>query len=354
MTQLRFIPAAFSASAVLMFSSLSFALLAPEPSCGTGPACQVGFECAVVGASSCPGAAPCAPGAPCTEPAPCTSVQEYGCVPANCTVDAQCAAGMVCHTWTEDCPVTDCACAPDVPDCGCGVSQCDPKTVSMCTPRYVLPCKLDSDCGTNFTCEEEITGCASSGSGGSDAPAPIPGGSGAKPAPPDAAGGAPAADPIPVPNCNSQPTGVFHCVAKDIACDDASDCPAGWHCEHAADVATPACPPGAECEPAAAPIPSVSLCRPEYYGVDSSGGLETPTAGTDKGENGSGSAGTSSTGTPNPQPQKPTDPNAADGDAESHESSACAMGHAPASSGALSLLVMLGALFSLKRRRAQG
>ncbi|HEX2874785.1 MAG TPA: hypothetical protein VHP33_26220 [Polyangiaceae bacterium] len=351
MTQLRFIPAAFSASAVFLFSSLSFALQAPAPGCGKGPACEAGFECAVVGASGCAGTEPCAPGSSCPEPEPCTTVEEYGCVPAHCTQDAECAPGMVCHAWTEDCPVTDCACAPDVPDCGCGApSQCDPKTVSVCTPRYVLPCKVDSDCGTNFTCKEEIDGCASSGSGGSDAPAPNPGGSGAKPLPPDA-GGAPAADPIPVPNCNAQPTGNFRCFAKDIVCDDASDCPTGWHCEQAVNVTSPTCPPGAECEPAAEPIPAASLCRPDYYGVDSSGGLETPTAGNDKGESTSGSAGSTSTGTPTPQP---TAPNAADGDAESHESAACAMGHAPASSGALSILVMLGALFGLKRRRAQG
>ncbi len=346
MTQLRFVPAAFTASAAFLFSSLSFALQAPEPGCGKGPACQVGFECAVVGGSGCASAAPCAPGSSCPEPEPCTTVEEYGCVPAHCTVDAECAPGMVCHAWPGDCPVTDCACAPDVPDCNCGgASQCDPKTVSMCTPRYVLPCKVDADCGTDFTCEEEIAGCASSGSGGAEAPAPAPGA-----APVPDAGGAPAADPIPVPNCSPQPTGIFHCVAKEIGCNAASDCPAGWVCEQPVNVTTPACPPGAACEPAADPPELKSLCRPEYYGVDSSGGLETPTVGTDKGETTSGSAGSSATGGPTPQP---TDPNAADGDAESHESAACAMGHAPASSGALSLLVMLGALFGLKRRRAQ-
>ena len=259
MTQLRFIPAAFTASAVFLFSSLSLALQAPEPACGTGPACQVGFECAVVGGSSCAGAAPCAPGSSCPEPEPCTTVEEYGCVPAHCTVDAECASGMVCHAWVQDCPVTDCACAPDVPDCDCGggATVCDPKTVSICTPRYVLPCKVDADCGTNFTCEEQVAGCAS-GSGGSDAPAPAPG---AAPLPPDA-GGAPSADPIPVPNCNPQPSGYFHCVAKEIGCSTASDCPAGWLCEPQGNVASPACPPGAACEPAADPLPAKSLCRP--------------------------------------------------------------------------------------------
>jgi len=348
MTQLRFIPAVFSASAVFLLSSFASALQAPEPGCGSGPACQVGFECSVVGASSCPGAAPCAPGSSCNEPEPCTNVEEYGCTPAHCTGDAECAPGMVCHTWTESCPVTDCACSSDVPDCDCGTGTpaCDPKSVSMCTPRYVLPCKADADCGTGFTCEEQMTGCASSGSGGAEAPAPNPG---ADAAPAGGAAGFPA-EPIPVPNCMPEPSGQFQCVAKPITCATASDCPAGWLCEQM-DVGAPACPPGAECEPAADPIAPSSMCRPEYYGVDSSGGLDNPTTtGGGKGETGGG------TGTANPQPQPPTDPNTVDndGDASSNESAACQMGHAPASSGVLSLLVMLGALFGLKRRRAQG
>jgi hypothetical protein len=102
--------------------------------------------------------------------------------------------------------------------------------------------------------------------------------------------------------------------------------------------------------------------------VDSSGGLEkpvTPTTGTGNtgntgtGNTGSGNTGNVGTGTgstgsggsttgvpPQPQPM-----NAAE--ASSHDSEACQMGHAPASSGVLSLLTLLGALFGLKRRRAQ-
>lgn len=344
MTQLRFIPATFAASAVLLLSSLSSAIVAPLPGCGDGPVCGVGFECTVVGGSSCASTPPCAAGEACPEPEPCVNVEIMGCTPAHCSDDAQCAPGMLCHTWTESCPVTDCACAPNTPDCSCGTRVCDPTTVSMCTPRYVLPCKAAADCGDGFTCEEQMTGCASSGSSGATPearPAPIP---------PNGAGGA-ASDPIePAPICAPEPSGQFQCVPKQITCQSAAQCPAGWSCEQlAVDVAAP-CAPGQSCEPPA-PQPSSAQCRPPYYGVDSSDDLEVPVSGTGqnpgKGTTGSGTGGGSATGAPVPEA-------ANDDDASSHESAACQMGRAPASSGVLSLLTLLGALLGLKRRRAQG
>jgi hypothetical protein len=332
MTQLRFLPATFAASAVFLFSSLSSAFAAPEPGCGSGPACGVGFECTVVGASGCASAAPCAAGESCPEPEPCTTTQVMGCTPAHCTADAECASGMVCHTWTEACPVTDCACAPDVPNCGCGTSQCDPKSVSMCTPRYVLPCQVAADCGDGFTCEEQMSGCASAGTNGSG---PTP----SDPVP-----------PMPVPECSPQPTGVFQCVAKPINCESATQCPAGWSCVADAVATSPACAPGGDCaaDPIPQPVPS-AVCRPPYYGATDSSDLET-TAGSD-------GQGTSVPGTvtgKDPGTVTPATPEAANGaDAASHDSAACQMGHAPASSGVISLLTLLGALFGLKRRRAQ-
>ena len=354
MTQLRFVPATFAASAVLLLSSLASAVVAPLPGCGSGPACAVGFECTVVGGSGCASAPPCAAGQSCPTPEPCVNTVEMGCTPAHCTADAECAAGMVCHTWTEPCAVTDCACAPDVPNCNCGgPTTCQGNTVSMCTPRYLLPCQTANDCGDGFTCEEQMVGCAtvSSSGGGS---APNPGSAGAAPTPPDGAAGA-ATDPIPMPvdPCGApQPTGVFQCVAKEFTCQTAAQCPAGWSCltEALPTMApAPACS-GNDCaaDPVA-PTPTRSVCQPPYYGVNSSAGLETPTAsngtgtGTGTGK-GTGTAGTSNGGTPESAPA---------GDASSHESAACQMGHAPASTGALSLLAMLGALFGLKRRRAQ-
>ena len=340
MTQLRFVPATFAASALFLFSSLSSAIMAPPPGCGTGPACGVGFECTVVGESGCAPTAPCAPGSACSEPEPCTTTQQLGCTPARCTVDAECASGMVCHTWTESCPETDCACARDTP-CGCGVAACDPQTVRMCTPRYLLPCKAASDCGDGFTCEEQMSGCSSAGTNGS---APTPGGADAAPAPSGGAAGLPA--PIPAPDCSPQPTGVFQCVAKELMCATAAQCPAGWTCESDAVSPAPACAPGSNCgDEAALPRPTPSRsCRPPYYGGVDSGG-EDPTPPT-SGTGNTGTGGSTAVGNP-PQPETT---NAAD--AASNESAACQMGHAPLSSGVLSVLTLFGALLGLKRRRA--
>ena len=348
MTQLRFVPATFAASAVFLFSSLSSAILAPPPGCGTGPACSVGFECTVVSESGCASTS-CAPGASCPAPEPCVTTQELGCTLAHCSVDAECAPGMVCHEFTQECPVTDCACAPDTPNCGCAVSSCAP--VSMCTPKYLLPCKAASDCGDGFSCEEQMTGCATAGSSGSAGPTP----GGADPAP---AGGAssdpaPAPLPVPVPDCSPQPTGQFQCVAKQLMCATDAQCPAGWSCFADAVASSPACPPGGggcTSDPTLAPSP---WCRPPYYGsggsvgVDTSGttaGQGTPKGGTLNSGNAGGAAATAGTAAPEA---------AQVDDSSAHESAACQLGHAPASSGLISVITLLGALFGLKRRRAQ-
>jgi len=330
---------------VFLFSSLSNAIVAPQPGCGTGPACGMGFECTVVGSSgSCGSTPPCAPGASCPDPEPCTTTEEYGCTPAHCSADSDCAAGMVCHAWTQDCPVTNCACPPDAADCGCGVSACDPRTVSLCTPRYLLPCKVAADCGEGFSCQELVTRCGGTASG--EANDPIPGG--AAPAPSGGSAGLPAE---PVPSCDPQPTGVFQCVANSISCSSAAQCPAGWTCEADAVPTASACAPGETCEQKVAPPPVVTQsCRPPYYGgpgVDGNG-AETPTNASGEG---SGTPTTPNSGTPSGTPAPEA---AADDDSPSaNESAACQMGHAPASSGAISLLALVGALVGLTRRRAQ-
>jgi hypothetical protein len=340
MTQLRFVSATFAATAVLLLSSLSSAVAArpADPGCGTGPSCAYGFECTVVGGTGCASAA-CAPGQTCPEPEPCVATQEMGCTPAHCTSNAECSAGMLCHAWEQPCAVTDCACAPDVPDCGCGTTTCEPTTVSMCTPRYLLPCSADAECGDGFTCQEQMTGCATPGSAGGSDPAPA-----GAPLPPDNAGGA-ASDPIepaPAPDCSPEPSGIFQCVVKEIACTSAVECPAGWSCEQESYPTAGPCAPNTDCTADPIPMPVSSVCRPPYYAVDSSGGLEAPGVPTSEGT-GKGTAG-GDPSTPAPQAN-----NADDG--TSHDSAACQMGHAPASSGIVSLLAMLGALLGLKRRR---
>src|SRR5215217_1028325 len=98
MKSFRFLPATLAAPAVLLLSSFAHAVAAPDiAGCGTGPTCAFGFECTVVATSGCGPTPTCAPGSSCPEPEPCAEAQEYGCSPAHCQVDAECASGMVCH-----------------------------------------------------------------------------------------------------------------------------------------------------------------------------------------------------------------------------------------------------------------
>jgi hypothetical protein len=325
------LPAAFAAP-VLLLSSLAHAFLAPDSSasCGSDSACGYGFECVVVGTSGCPPTPPCASDAACPEPEPCTATDVYGCAPAHCQQDADCASGMVCHGWEQPCATTDCACPPGQEcDCGAPVS-CEPETVSLCTPRYLLPCQTAADCGTGFTCQEAET-CTCSGSGGK---APAGSGSGAAPLPPSDG----EADPAPTPpDCTCEPSGVKQCVPQEIGCDSDAACPAGWTCE-AGDIATtPGCA-GPDCPTQPAPTPTPSQCRPPYYGGGGGVGVSTPTA--------PGSGG----GKETPNEGAPTRGDDAS-EPTSRESNACQFGPPTGGPGAVTLLAVCGALFGMARRR---
>jgi MYXO-CTERM domain-containing protein len=343
MTQLRS-AAPLAASAVLALALLVTGRASADE-CSSNADCDKGFECQNVGATDCAVPAPaCPPDTACdpVQPEPCQPQVQMACVPAACSTDGDCGAGMVCHEWAQECPTSDCACAKDEPDCSCTSAPCEPETTKLCTPKYVLPCTMAADCGAGFDCVELMNGSCSgsSGTGGGAAPAP---GDAARPLPPDGAAGAPAADPIP-PECTSEPSGQFACVPQEIGCDTDAECLAGWTCVgDDNDVSSPGCDSGGNCfaAPEPEPEPITKHCAPKYYGgrdlVEDGG---TPVSGGDP-KGGTGSNG----GTPNPE--------AAPGDADASESSSCQMGHAPASSGALTLLAMLGAVFGLSRRRAQ-
>jgi hypothetical protein len=363
MTHVRFVTKTFTASAVLLLSALApnqaLALVAPpgdyDPStCQSNADCQMGFECTVVGASGCGGIAvpvpACPPGETCEPapmPEPCVTTEIKACAPAHCMSDADCAAGMVCHSYTSECPEVGCACPSTEPNCECPAPpECTPETTSMCTPRYALPCTAAVDCGPGFTCEEQQScGCSGGGSAGLPAPDPAPG---FVPLPPEGAGGQPSdaepTDPLP-PECTCEPSGVSACIPQEIVCVDATDCPAGWLCQQEVQADAPACF-GDGC-PTPQPLPPARfLCQPEYYG----GGVGIDQGGVPV----SGGPTTGGPGTANPEVTPTPTPNGNNGTSgeESHESAACQMGHAPASSGVLSLLAVLGALLGLKRRRA--
>lgn len=349
MIQLR-LPPGLAGSALLLLATLGPRAAWALDECRTSADCGKGLACTVVSSGSCPGAPPCAPGVPCPEPAPCTIVEEKACTPAACTSDLQCGDGMVCHAWQTGCASTDCACASDEPSCQCDPApECAATSESYCTPTYLLPCQAASDCGVGFDCvEETLTTCSSGGSAGRPAPqpgAPIPPSDGDTPesgsAGSSSSGEAPAPLPEPIePSCTTEPAGVSHCVAKEIACNATSDCPVGWLCEQQSSEPQPGCA-GEGC-PQPAPLPPAKrLCRPEYGGgpgYDDS--VSSPTA--------PGAAPLPGKG-PTSGNQNGGNPEAASDD--THESTACQMGHAPASSGALSVLAVLGALMGLQRRR---
>lgn len=326
MRSFRLLPAAFAAP-VLLLSSFAHAVLAPDASatCGDGAACGYGFECVVVGTSSCAPTPPCAPDSNCPEPEPCTATEVYGCAPAHCAQDTDCANGMVCHAWEQPCVSTDCACPPgEKCDCGAPVS-CEPSTAQLCTPRYLLPCQTAADCGAGFTCEEAQS-CTCAGSGGKT---PAGSGSGAAPQPPSDG----EADPAPTPpDCACEPSGVKECVPQEVTCESDAACPAGWTCE-AGDVAScdgPDCP--------TAPAPTPSQCRPPYYGGSGGVGVSTPSA--------PGAGG----GKEAPNEGVPTRADDAS-EPKNNESSACQFGPATGGPDSATLLSILGALFGVARRR---
>lgn len=331
MTQLRSLSMPVAA-ALLTWLAVPRAAHALER-CEVDADCGKGLECQIVGATDC--AAPaCPPDAPC-EPVECEPSIAKACMPAECTVDADCASGMVCHEWSRAgaCETANCACSSAAPDCSCPDPVCEPPTIQkLCTPRYVLPCEAAADCGDGFTCEEQ----QSCGCSGSDGSAPTPG----RAQPPAEGGGDSDVPPAPLgPDCSCEPSGQLACVPTEIACTGDESCPDGWSCAEVAEDA-PKCS-GEGCDHPA-PKPSERLCFPHYYGgIGNDAGADgAPVRGEDESDSGSGA---------------PSDPSLAGDDtkADSKDSSACQLGRAPASHGALSLLVVTGALLGLTRRRAQ-
>ena len=346
MTSLRFFSAVLASSAVLSLAPLASAVMAqptdPQSgSCVTNADCGKGYECTVVGASSCAPAPACAPGEACPTIEPCTTTEIHECTPAHCEADADCADGMLCHAWASPSETPGCACAPNTA-CDCAAADPIITAVKLCTPPYLLPCQVDSDCGAGFSCQEQQS-CACAGSGSAPAGSSS---SGAAPIPPDGAAGAPAADVAP-PTCTCEPSGQLECVLKPVACHLDLDCPAGWQCAFSNDVATsPACPPGATCagEKAAPAEPTSGTCQPPYYGAVSGGDLQTPREAQNGGTPPTGAGPGTTGGTPVSQPNEGTSDGA-------HESSACQVGHTPASRSTFALLAVLGALVGLTRRR---
>lgn len=231
----------------------------------------------------------------------CTPKPGYTCVPAPCSVDADCGSNMVCNEYeSSECSggAAKPACAPDVPDCVYPDVEpeapvCTTTTVKQCAYRYTLPCKTAADCGAGFTCEDSIA-CSCSGSrgtaseGGSTSTGTAiatPGTAVDSPVPSDDAdtsgstadGGSTGvasdgdmqmpAEPAD-PSCSCASTGVFHCKLQTIACGADADCPAGLVC---LDVGQTDCAVSSDGNTSCPAVAPAKTCQAPYYqrgGVD--------------------------------------------------------------------------------------
>lgn len=282
-----------------------------ESDCTTDDDCPAGFSCDEIGSIGsgcvCP---PDDPDCDCGEP---TETTFYGCMPADCTMDAECTDGLVCVTWEVPCDVPPTACPPgeecdepsDPPD-----GDCESKTVGKCLPKWAAPCESATDCGDGFTCDPVVS-CECSGSEPTEPiePPPIP-----PPAEPE--------DEPTDPDCTCEETGENQCVPEEIACVTDDECPDGWLCTEAGTGTCTSTPDGEEdCED----VEGGKLCMPPYAdyvgdfvdldpdGEDEPGGTEVPdpiepTDATDATDGTEGPDATGSTdATDKPDPTETTD-----------------------------------------------
>ncbi len=231
--------------------------------CESDADCVASYTCEVVGESGCGFA--CPDGTPDCAPPPdadCAVMQYKACVPGPCSSDSDCEDGMVCFEQEVfSCPPSaeiDCPPGADCPKPPEPV--CETTTTSSCVPRYAVPCEEDADCGDGFDCVEDIAyacaGSTPSSGGGSD------------PGDPGGAAGSAAPEPAPLPlpdeppTCTEEPTGTFHCEAREVECEADADCPTDWTCQEnysrpvcSGVMTDPATPP-----PADAPAEPSSAC----------------------------------------------------------------------------------------------
>jgi len=345
MTQRLLVPAALSA----LFLVLPGVASAADCAATT---CPTGYECVETIAPS--PALPCANDAECMPSEPVIVAQ---CRPLPCTSDEQCAEGMKCVTEeVEECTGGSAPCAdPGIdggaPDCPEPTpEECTTHTVSGCLPTYMLPCTQASDCGpAGFTCEP-VEECSCPGSPGS-AGTPTPGmdGGGAEPAPAESDPARPAADAgaDPVPSeCTCTPTGENFCQVTVVACDAASDCPAGWSCGENPEGSCWSGPEGSGCEPA----DPAMLCVPPYDDVTGGGRGGGSDLGGEESPSGSPDGGIitppTSTGTGGNGGQQVDDNNLPE-----PQAGGCSLGHAPGSNASALAAFVLSALGLIAARR---
>jgi hypothetical protein len=383
--------------AVILISALAlgWTTLAKADECENSSDCPKGFTCEEsVAPELCPPVPPCAPGAKCPDSPPCVTTTSHACQPATCQSDSDCGDGMVCFTQHST------SCSGGVAVAACPVGQkcpvipetppvCMDQTTQLCTPKYLLPCAQDSDCGAGFNClAEQVCTCwASAGSaaagggssasspGAGSAPTPASDGGSAKlpiaPLPAIADAGAPlppvdAGAPPPPSGCDCQDSPDKSCQLQDIDCTTDSDCPAGLKCldDEANTVAVSCGPAQADAGPCAAvaPVPEKSKrCQSPYASTGvyrsaltsnasaSSGGSAKDTA---QGIIPPTTANVAPTGSPTPATAAPTTETADHADSNgtvNTQSGSCSVVAPGARSGG-SMLALLAIAFSLVGR----
>ena len=151
------------------------------------------------------------------------------CVPGPCTIDSDCAAGMICHGET----VTTCSGSGATPPCEAGTkcdtsgvvtqSQCTNQIVSTCTFKWALPCNVDADCGDGFACQPSIGGVCSGGSG-------VGGETGGGTSSSGTAGISGGIELL-ADTCMTTMTYPGSCHSLVEACQADTDCPSTWVCQ---------------------------------------------------------------------------------------------------------------------------
>lgn len=242
-------------SAVLL-TVVGFATGASAQTCTSDKDCPQSYSCVTSGVVTQPLPA-CPPNADCAKlDVDAGQIVIMTCTPKACSTDADCGAGMVCHTETEE----SCSggggapsCAPNTKcDAGAPVmttSTCTITTTKLCAFKWQLPCNASADCGDGFACEPNVIGGCSGGgavgSGGStsvgtghatagaastgSSSASVDGGS--EPVRVDAGTvGVGPLDGGTVSSCTTTSSFPGYCSSKATTCTTDSDCPSTWKC----------------------------------------------------------------------------------------------------------------------------
>lgn len=365
----RIISSILVLSAIPALCLVSSSALADE-TCGD-TTCPTGFVCNQ-GESPC--AAPVAregdTGDVEQDPIVCEPEIYYYCSAASCTSNSDCGADQVCNTTTE----MSCSgggatidCDPDAPDCQALVAEdppeCEEDTVSQCTFKWDLPCTEAADCGPNFTCEpEERCSCSGSagagGAAGTD-PGDIAEGSTTSGVAEDVPSSDPAEPARPV-DCGCEPTGISRCQVIQTKCSDDSDCSEGWTCQANPNGMCSIDSDGKETCETDGPA---KLCLPPYsntllQGADGGDVLvdsEDASVPRDEQDNGETATGDKAGDDDDDDDDAADSANDSDQTGSSPKASegGCSVGGmTPSSGSAIGLLLGLGAIVGLRRRRA--